>query len=623
MKKFLLSLAAVALTSGFAMADDLLYNLEFGSASTTGECPKTSAYTATYSYEMFSGEVFIIKNFNNNNNGWSDMIKCGRKGNASTGSITTDFSVADPVTSVVLEISKFNESGMVNEFTLQTSADNQTWTTVATAQESDYTDGTITLTDPNPAPNLYYRVNIDCASAKNNGVVWLTGMKYYGKASVSTKEPAGLAFPASSFSVGMGQDFTKGTLENPNKLNVTWASSDEAVATVDQEGFVVVKGIGTTIISVDSEETETYAAGHAQYSLTVVPAATTLPQMLQAAPEKGDKVLVIGELYVIFASGQYVYVKDMFDNAGLLYGTNNYAAGDVIPGEWEATNAIYNDVIEWSGSFPGAAANNPNYVTYETVQSVTAADLNKVVLIKGVQFPDGTPAAKAGVTVTLPDGTEILVHNQFSLEEMPAGTYNLVAAVTIYKGAVQLYAIEYQTASAVEPTFPESLNITTNAEGIIIEQGWKSDGYNVKITGESPEAVLVNFETPEGYDGIFIMGDVEVDDSVSPFRAAEEAEWMPLSYFQSYGSMGNTVELPLSKYSDYFDIYLVWNDMVDYANSITVTYKITEANTDGVEAIEAAEAEAEYYTLQGVKVANPTEGIYVKVANGKATKVVL
>ncbi|MDE6236094.1 MAG: Ig-like domain-containing protein [Muribaculaceae bacterium] len=437
------------------------------------------------------------------------------------------------------------------------------------------------------------------------------------------KEPAGLAFPASSFSVGMGQDFTKGTLENPNKLNVTWASSDEAVATVDQEGFVVVKGIGTTIISADSEETETYAAGHAQYSLTVVPAATTLPQMLQAAPKQGDKVLVIGELYVIYANGQYVYVKDMFDNAGLLYGTNNYTAGDVIPGEWEATNAIYNDVLEWSGSFPGAAANDPNYVTYETVQSVTAADLNKVVLIKGVQFPDGTPAAKAGVTVTLPDGTEILVHNQFSLEEMPAGTYNLVAAVTIYKGAVQLYAIEYQTASAVEPTFPESLNITTNAEGLIIEQGWKSDGYNVKITGESPEAVLVNFETPEGYDGIFIMGDVEVDDSVSPFRAAEAAEWMPLSYFQSYGSMGNTVELPLSKYSDYFDIYLVWNDMVDYANSITVTYKITEANTDGVEVIEAAEAEAEYYTLQGVKVTNPTEGIYVKVANGKATKVVL
>jgi len=39
--------------------------------------------------------------------------------------------------------------------------------------------------------------------------------------------------------------------------------------------------------------------------------------------------------------------------------------------------------------------------------------------------------------------------------------------------------------------------------------------------------------------------------------------------------------------------------------------------------IEAEEGEAEYYTLQGVRVANPEKGIYVRVANGKAAKVVL
>lgn len=38
---------------------------------------------------------------------------------------------------------------------------------------------------------------------------------------------------------------------------------------------------------------------------------------------------------------------------------------------------------------------------------------------------------------------------------------------------------------------------------------------------------------------------------------------------------------------------------------------------------EEAEGEAVYYNLQGVKVANPEHGIYVKVVNGKATKVVL
>lgn len=44
----------------------------------------------------------------------------------------------------------------------------------------------------------------------------------------------------------------------------------------------------------------------------------------------------------------------------------------------------------------------------------------------------------------------------------------------------------------------------------------------------------------------------------------------------------------------------------------------------GVNTIEAADyAEAVYFNLQGVKVQNPEHGIYVKVVNGKATKVVL
>lgn len=45
-------------------------------------------------------------------------------------------------------------------------------------------------------------------------------------------------------------------------------------------------------------------------------------------------------------------------------------------------------------------------------------------------------------------------------------------------------------------------------------------------------------------------------------------------------------------------------------------------NTAGVAAVEA-EGAAEYYTLQGVRVANPDKGIYIAVRGGKASKVVL
>lgn len=43
----------------------------------------------------------------------------------------------------------------------------------------------------------------------------------------------------------------------------------------------------------------------------------------------------------------------------------------------------------------------------------------------------------------------------------------------------------------------------------------------------------------------------------------------------------------------------------------------------GIEAVEAVDGEAEYFNLQGVKVANPERGIFIKVQNGKATKVIL
>lgn len=53
---------------------------------------------------------------------------------------------------------------------------------------------------------------------------------------------------------------------------------------------------------------------------------------------------------------------------------------------------------------------------------------------------------------------------------------------------------------------------------------------------------------------------------------------------------------------------------------ITITVK---AATIGVDTVEAADAEAEYYDLQGRRVMNPEKGIYLRKAAGKTAKVVL
>ena len=53
---------------------------------------------------------------------------------------------------------------------------------------------------------------------------------------------------------------------------------------------------------------------------------------------------------------------------------------------------------------------------------------------------------------------------------------------------------------------------------------------------------------------------------------------------------------------------------------IVCTFTSNEVN--GVESIVVSQGEVEYYNLQGVRVANPENGVFIKVQGGKATKVV-
>ena len=60
-------------------------------------------------------------------------------------------------------------------------------------------------------------------------------------------------------------------------------------------------------------------------------------------------------------------------------------------------------------------------------------------------------------------------------------------------------------------------------------------------------------------------------------------------------------------------------------DGVPIVCTFTSETTGGIENIESNDVEApvEYYNLQGVKVANPENGIFIRVQGGNATKVVL
>ena len=79
-----------------------------------------------------------------------------------------------------------------------------------------------------------------------------------------------LAFNRTTVQASYGQLPIAPTLKNKWRVETKWSSSNEAVATVDQEGHLTLTGIGQTEIKAVSAADDVYSAGTAAYTLTVV-----------------------------------------------------------------------------------------------------------------------------------------------------------------------------------------------------------------------------------------------------------------------------------------------------------------------------------------------------------------
>ncbi|MDE6410131.1 MAG: Ig-like domain-containing protein [Muribaculaceae bacterium] len=312
----------------------------------------------------------------------------------------------------------------------------------------------------------------------------------------------------------MGVTFTPPTLENPNDLDITWSSSDESVATVDEEGNVTLVAGGKTIIQANTEGNDSFAKGYARYELTVVPSASNCLQLAEYAPNEGDLIYVNFPMTVTFANNSSAYVKDAEDNAALIYDTKNdeqtgaatiYKVGDIIPAGWTATNA---GVDGYKGQ--PEAGTETTEVVYPTVTEISYEnDANKVVILKDVTF-DGKTDTQGRVQGSTPDGTVYAFQPTFlPLNESP-GTYNVTVVVKSDVRGTTHYNWLAPIAYAQEeilPDFPEIFGVKVNGsyDPMNVKQDLDEDGaYVISVSGLSEnEDVKVEIEVPEGWDGFY------------------------------------------------------------------------------------------------------------------------
>ena len=189
--------------------------------------------------------------------------------------------------------------------------------------------------------------------------------RYQGTASYTvtiTKKTADLSFSVATAAAVIGEMFTAPVLSNTHNLSVHYGSSDSGVASVNYtDGTVTIYKPGTVVITASSEETNTYEAGNATYTLTI---SKGIASLIFASAVVNAKVGVdfMPELTVDPAGLSVVYSCSNADLA-----TVDASNGKVTPhGEGEVTmTATVDDVrYEGSASYKMKIAKNENGLSF-------------------------------------------------------------------------------------------------------------------------------------------------------------------------------------------------------------------------------------------------------------------
>lgn len=250
-------------------AEDVVYKTAlFGSGYNS---KSVSGYTESWS--STNGDFTVnLTNFNNNNNGWN-YVKCGRKNNASVGSITTS-SIDKAITKVNVTVDACTVS-KVNSFTLYV-ASNLEFTADLQTIPVIISNGVKTFTVTTPTANCYYKLVVDCASGSSNGLVTISKVEYY-KAEDATPTCATPTFtPAGGITFYGSQDVELASTTSGAAIHYTLDGSDPTSssstysAPINLTSTTTIKAIAVKNGMEDSEiASATYTAGEAVTSYDI------------------------------------------------------------------------------------------------------------------------------------------------------------------------------------------------------------------------------------------------------------------------------------------------------------------------------------------------------------------
>ena len=508
-----------------------------------------------------------------------------------------------------------------------------------------FTDRTVDLDDkvelnlPADAPSITYTTtNKNVAYIENNAIcaigvgsaditatwgeseAWKAGSKTFTITVVNPNlKDAGLSFESATYDAEVGVEFSSARLNNPYNLAVVYSSENPEIATVDAAtGVVTPLAAGTVKITAKSEATTEYNAGEASYTLNVVKVnrANSLAEFIAMGKELGDnaEIVINFDMTVTYANAANTYVTDG-ETFGLIFknkATENLAeAGQVLKAGWVGKLTVYQEVLPEiipvsDPTIDGTAEFTPQ--TY-TLADITDEMVNEVVLIKGVEFAIATPGSSATGTALnftgTQNGTEGAFYNKFKIASVDAGTYDVIAVVNLFNltgKVLQIYPIEYMPVNKlVDDYVLVETTLHPKAGRVTVEYMFDIENWD----GSEPQ-----------YDvQVFVNGTnvnaTEVEPKTTAKAAAENAKAFEGKLIYEADALKNAAKE---------DVKVEFKATV---GKTVVAGESAPSTTTGIEDVTVeGEGEAEYFNLQGLRVAQPEAGqLYIKRQGGKAVKV--
>ena len=393
-------------------------------------------------------------------------------------------------------------------------------------------------------------------------------------APVVTLKDNELAYSAETCEATIGGENEFPTLTNPNDLAVTYDSENPAVATVDENGIVEPIAEGTTKITATFAGDDTYKAGSVFYTLTVVDPNKPQPD-----------VTLNSDVFEGFTNQYkcYTYEKDgvtykakAYKNNGMQVNTSgsNTATASGIASVANTNNLIIKQIVVTANKkdFKVLMGNNPNSVKNENGELTDiAVEVDK----------DAVEIEKTAV-----GNTYVIT---------PADNYKYFALQTTASVVFSSIEIYYKE----KPAAP------------VIKDGDVEIAESIEFEGDSR---VVYLDLPEGVNAYYKF---EVAEEATPAEAPRRAAHTPAEGFTQYVHADG---ITLTD-NGTLHVYTEKDGAVSETRKVAVT---KTGDTTAIEAIEAdTTAPVEYFNLQGIRVENPENGLYIRRQGSKTTKVLV